>query len=435
MRQNDFLAVLVFGSLILGISAGCGGSSAPPTNEPAASPPKPSAAPTAAAPTLQKKFAPAPGDGDVKSAPSMSADAAVSSVIEGMRTNHPEALWDFLPPSMQGHLNEAVREIGRSADPELWNRFAELLKKAVSIFETKKDFILASPFWHAAEKIDVKQVSTHWPDIVGLMSSITNSDLSHVDRLKEFDGRRFLAEAGANFLMHLQAASATLKNNAIARLKDVKVTLKSESGDSAVVTIEVPGQPASDHEFTIIEGKWCPKAWVELIPQMSEWKSGVKAVLKSDEFVKRKESIMQELDQIETGIDQLLETKTAQEFNDLVAQRVIPYLLVRSAPFRSPGASDPSTPHHPDSDSGTATIIVPAKLDDKKSDELVTKLAAVSDNPAQSVVFGPNTTESGVEFTITPVGDVAAFAKRIDFGSVTKIDGDKRTVTVTVDEK
>ncbi|MGE3315437.1 MAG: hypothetical protein AB7O26_10000, partial [Planctomycetaceae bacterium] len=158
-------------------------------------------------------------------APSQTPDRAVSTVLEGMQANHPEAIWDFLPASMQANLNEAVREVGRSADAELWTRVAGLLEKIATIFETKKEFILASPFWKTAEKVDPKKIEANWEHVVGLLHSVVRSELADVERLKEFDGRKFLADAGGKFLTHLQALSSTLQTSTIADLKAVKVTL------------------------------------------------------------------------------------------------------------------------------------------------------------------------------------------------------------------
>lgn len=432
MRSRCSLFACLFSLIGFATLPGCGEKPATPPKAAAPATPSVEKPSTQSAPPSQEA-----ASGTKASAanptPTKGPDAAVVAVLDGMRANRPEALWDFLPASLQANLNEAVREVGRSADAEVWNRAAELLKKIVTIFETKKEFILASPFWKTAEKVDPKQVAANWEHIVGLLGSIVNSEISDVERLKSFDGRKFLADSGGKFLTHLQALSSTLKSNPITDLKDVKVTLKSQEGERAVITIEAPGEPAVDHEFTIIEGKWCPKSWIESTPRLAELKDGIKQVLQSERVAKQKESILQELDQIETGIDELLTTKTAQEFNDLVAQRVIPYLLVRSAPFRSPGET--GAPSSPSVESGSVTVVVTPKLDDKKADELVETLAGLSDNAGQSVVFGPNARDEGLEFTVTPVGDPEAFSKKITFGSVVSVDKAKRTVTVTIEAR
>ena len=112
-------------------------------------PATPSKAPAPAAPNVEqtvKQAVPTTHDGaaNTKSVPAnptptQSPDAAVVAVLDGMRANRPEALWDFLPASLQSSLNEAVREVGRSADAEVWNRAAELIKKIVTIFGHRRD--------------------------------------------------------------------------------------------------------------------------------------------------------------------------------------------------------------------------------------------------------------------------------------------------------
>ncbi len=363
-----------------------------------------------------------------------SPDAAVMAVLLGIREKHPEAVWDFLPGSMQRHLNEAVREFGRSIDAEMWNRSMGLLKKIVQIFETKKEFIFENPHWKTAERIDAREFQAHWDDIVGLCSALVNSELSDVERLKKFDGRAFLASTGAKVIGSLEMLSKSVKNSPFGLLADVKVKLKSRNGEVAVITIEVPGQPPTDHEFALLEGKWCPRSWVESAPRLEALPPMIAGVLKSDLVAKRKEVFMQDLDLVEQGINDLLDAKTAKEFNDYVEQAVIPFLSQRIENLRpKPAASDvKATGGSSSTTPEGVTVVVKGMLDEKAADALSLKLAGLSDNTKLSVVIGPTIKGETTEFIVTPVADVQRFASRLEIGKVVAVDAAVRSVTVAI---
>jgi len=73
---------------------------------------------------------------------------------------------------------------------------------------------------------------------------------------------------------------------------------------------------------------------------------------------------------------------------------------------------------------------VKAALNEADGHEVGAKLAPITDDLKLAVVFGPNFREGITEFTVTPVSDVAGFAKRIDFATVLAVDAAQRTVTV-----
>lgn len=76
-------------------------------------------------------------------------------------------------------------------------------------------------------------------------------------------------------------------------------------------------------------------------------------------------------------------------------------------------------------------MISGAPSDDAERERIKDALKSLMDSgPSKSTSSMSNSAERTLQMTLFPVRDVEAFAKRIDFGTVTRIDG--RTVHVTI---
>ncbi|HLJ11256.1 MAG TPA: hypothetical protein VKU82_08705, partial [Planctomycetaceae bacterium] len=57
------------------------------------------------------------------------ADAAVLAVIDDLKQNRLEGLWDFLPGSFQKDLNDLAQSFAERMDPQVWNSTFAVLRK------------------------------------------------------------------------------------------------------------------------------------------------------------------------------------------------------------------------------------------------------------------------------------------------------------------
>jgi len=424
---------LALGLLLVG-AAGCGSSPPGAKDKPGAPPPARQAAakpaPAEGAQTNPPEVKPAaepqpPVDTQPPRAPGNAAEA-VLAVLAGIRENHPEALWDFLPGSMQTQLNDLVRQFGQSIDATIWQRTVAVLRKVVQVLKSKREFVQESSHWKNLGAIDLAELESRWDDIVALCEAVLDSELADVDQLRTFNGRDFLAGSGAKVLARLKALADSDEESPYRQLERVKVTLKSETAQTAVVTIELPGQPPGDHEFALLEGKWCPKSWSGGAPQLAALQKAVAGALQPEALQARKGQILHELELVEQLADELIASQTLEEFDDLIARRVIPHFAARMPAFGPEKKSAVPAEHANDS----VTVIVRGSLGPARGQELMTELASRSDDARLSVVSGPNGTEGEWSFTLMPVIDVEAFAARCTFSRVVHVDAEGRTVTL-----
>ncbi len=79
--------------------------------------------------------------------PTVSAEATVQAVVDGLKASRPIVLWDFLDSNQQGGVNGIVRDFADVIDPEIWEATTRNLKKLAHVAATKKEFLLECPLW------------------------------------------------------------------------------------------------------------------------------------------------------------------------------------------------------------------------------------------------------------------------------------------------
>jgi hypothetical protein len=78
----------------------------------------------------------------------------------------------------------------------------------------------------------------------------------------------------------------------------------------------------------------------------------------------------------------------------------------------------------------TITVEVSGAINDGTRDEILRKLKDMLETPRSGEVFGHKQRGTNLTVELSPVSDVQAFSKRIDFGKVTEVKD--RTVKVEV---
>lgn len=362
------------------------------------------------------------------------ADAAVRAAIDGFSAGRPEAIWDFLPPLVQGNVNALFRECGNRMDPELWERVIAVSRKLVGVMKSKKDFILASPFLRGSESFDPEDVATHWDDTVELLDTLVHSELSDLESLKTFEGRAFLIGSGGRMLGQLQALSEAVGRNPFGTLEQTQVTLVNAEETRATVRIDPPDDEPREVEFILMEEKWVPAEMLQLNLGLVSLKSQITAVLTPERLEEFKKRWMPDLQLLEEGLDKLQQAETGDEFNTITAQAIMPLLLkqmMRSAPQPTQPAEEP-TAEQPAGPTGPqrVTVVVDRELDDAAEELVATQLLQNVDHPELGLVRPPEIADGTTRIEVSPVVDLRSFAGRIRFGTVTEIDEQARVIFV-----
>lgn len=409
--------IRIAGWVVLLTLIGCGRSEPakvvdqPASGEPVAATPALAEDPFAALPQQPKAAQPAPD----------TPDAAITRAIQGLRENRPEQAWDFLPASYQTDLENLIHDLADRMEPEVWSRGFEVGRKLVEVLRTRKALILKNPLVRANQQgMTPEEMGRNWDNLVMLLELLVNSDLADVEKVRTLKIKQFLATTGSQFTRQIQSMAQATPNNPLDRLFKATITTVQQDGDSAVVRIEVPGEPPRDSEYVRVEGKWLPKNLAESWPASMETARARIAKIDREQLRQRKEKTLAKLDAMERGIDQLAAAETPEQFNQLLFAVALPLFNRPSQPAATVGADE-------------VLIEIDRELNPKEQDQTLESLEKLTDDPSlattsMTVVRGRTVVK------LAPVKDLQALADRISFGEVIQSDATTRTITVRMTE-
>lgn len=361
------------------------------------------------------------------------ADAAVMQVVRGLQQDNARAVWEFLPKSYQSDVNSLVSEFGTAVDAELWDHGFGLLNKLVKILQDKKEFILGSEQLSQAP-VNPEQLSQNWETLLQLLTTIVDSDLSDVEKLKTFDGGDYLETTGGALLRQLAAASKLVPDdpyNSQFKQKLDKVVAKvvEIEGDIAVLELTDPDGIVAKVDFVRVDRKWIPAAMKADWPvQMEQMRASVKRM--PQQLAAVKPQLMSSFKMIDGLLDQISAAQTQEQFTQAVAAAVLPVLMA-AGPLMSQG----DAPNSVEVDGSTSalpsvSVIVNKKLDDDAVDVLIGKLAQITDDADNALAIPQGRSDDSTSIGVAPVLNLQEFAKRIKFAKVISVDKAKATIVI-----
>jgi hypothetical protein len=381
------------------------------------------------------------GDDGGTSTSTETADAAIMAVFEGLKADNPRAAWDFLPASYQKDVNGLVHEFAGKMDAELWSRSFGTLRQVVHVLKTKKEFILSNPALQGAEDAPgplppgaAEDLAKNWDGILNVLNTLLTSEISDLEKLKTADMGDFVGTTGGSLMKQIGTLSKAAPGDPFesgfkAKLAAAKATVISSEGDKALVRLESPDEESKEVELVRVEGKWIPKdmadGWEE---GMSEARASL-AALDPKAMAAQKEQVLAVLDGIDATLGKLDGAKTTDEFNLAATEAMAPIMgMLLAGGLGGPlgGPSFPSPGTIPDD---AVMIEVVNEIAQEDEEALQTALEKKADDVDVSLAIAIRAGKS-LKIEVSPVEDVAAFAKKIDFGKVLKVDVEKRTITI-----
>jgi hypothetical protein len=105
----------------------------------------------------------------------------------------------------------------------------------------------------------------------------------------------------------------------MSRMRRTKATVVSNDGKSAVVQVERPGAPPLEETYVQVEGHWVPK---KLADGWSDEIADVRQKIEkmsTESLAENKQAVMMQLAMVDAALDQLLQTKTREQFSAALA--------------------------------------------------------------------------------------------------------------------
>lgn len=390
-----------------------------------------------------------------KSAQSAKALGPVESMrtmMDGVNNQQMEALWNFLPASYQGDVNGLVHEFAGKMDPEMYNGTFQTLQRITKLLQDKKAYILKNQTINGLP-VPPEKVAEFWDPAVGLINTLAQSDLSSLEKLKNFDGEKFLTSSGNQMAKQVISISDLLpqKEGELSfseKTKQTKITLVSMEGDTATIKMDVPGKDLTEEEMVKVEGKWIPKNLAD------NWKSRMDdarkklAELTPEKVTAQKEKTLTAITKVNEVLAQLESAKTEEEFNKQLNPILKPVAMLgpmlmmqmsqsmMGAPAQGPGPGGPSLGQGksiPVDPNTIVTIVIDKKLPNTDRDMVMEKLTEVTKG-VNNLDITSTVKDNVTKIMVSPVADLEGFAKKLKFAKSTKVDPKARTITVELNK-
>ena len=249
-----------------------------------------------------------------------SADQTVMWVVENLQANRPQVLWQALPASYQGDIQNHIRTLADNTDEQIWNQTFQTLNKMIRVLDEKRDFIFQQPLL-AARLQQAPDASASYDGVVRVLQTITTSEISDLQQLKNLDVESFLAGSMSGIMEQVEVVSelAPESTEQVQGWKSVQATLIRSDGDTALLRIESEDETTVEEEFVRVEGKWVPKKLADSWDsRMAEIGQGLEK-LSNQESPQQKQQMLMFLAMANGVLDTLLGTESLEEFNGALA--------------------------------------------------------------------------------------------------------------------
>lgn len=368
------------------------------------------------------------------------ADVAVRAVINSFVKRNPQGLWDFLPASYQGDVNDLVHEFATLMEPELWNQTFATISRAIKLGRHRKNEILRLPVWKQVKNTNRETIAQEYESTLSLLEILVSSELSDLEKMKTLDVGKFLNTTGKGFLDKTAAISRLLPQDVLQQelnqLETMQVELVSQNENEAVVRLSFKDNPDEfrDVPFVKVEGKWFPKSRAE------NWKAGVASFrddlrkkLAPQLLAERKQVVMKQLAILNRSLDDLEKTKPGDDFQN--AFQASPWQAILVAMFRSQDKSTagksvlPQRVENrvPNEKTGTVFVVIQKRLDNATAQKIADLLFNLDGN---FDVGDYSVKENYTQFPVYGVKNFDQFRKKIKFANVRSANPSLRRIVL-----
>ncbi len=260
-----------------------------------------------------------------KSAAAKTPDKVVETVIQGLSKNEPQILWNVMPESYQKNVHELLSDFAAKMDKDIWNKTFQLIRKIITILETKKDLILTGDMVNKAP-VDIKQISENWGSFVSILEIIVKSELGDLEKIRKLDIEKFLAGTVSDLMKKASDLSKLGKedkyNKELDKLTRIKTSIIKTENEEITIKIEAPDEEPKIVVFIKVDHKWIPKVladqWKEKISEIK------KALSKASEkiSIEEKQKFLGMIKSFDGILDQILAAKTKEDLEPIIGQGI-----------------------------------------------------------------------------------------------------------------
>ncbi len=261
-------------------------------------------------------------------------DAAITTILRQFSKQNGGILWQAMPASYQTELTEIIQLVPSKVDDEFYDKIFSIVSQFVGILEDKQEFIFNNQMLMTYPE-DVK-FQKAWPSFVGMIETLTSSQLGSIEGLRSFNGNEFFGNTVSKMLRYFDdvVVSAELEefNNGqltfVNFAKQAVVSVVESDGNRAKLKITIPNRQEI-HEFIKVEGKWMPDGlnvnWLAFMANAKDYL----AILTPEEMDKKQAELIPILEFFEIQLTQMEEAQTQEQFDGVLSGCIsfLPMLL------------------------------------------------------------------------------------------------------------
>jgi len=274
-------------------------------------------------------------------------DAAIQTVITEFAQGNGGILWQAMPATYQSDVTTLVKLAGTKVDAEVYDKSFATIGRLAEVVNQQKAFILGSSFLEGRSAEEMAELETALPSVVGVINTLTQSELASSTGLLNFDGQAFFDTTVSKIAGYAEALAVMAGEEYV--LSDYVNTVVSvvESDDlTATLLTTLPGQEPVEQAFTKVEDRWVP---TDIESEWAAWVAESTAELEAtsaEDIAAQKPQIMGVLTMVDGVLTQIAAAETQEQFDQSLQGAMMPLmgLMMMGQGMGAPAAPMPANP-------------------------------------------------------------------------------------------
>ncbi len=254
-------------------------------------------------------------------------DAAIQTVITEFANGNGGILWQAMPTSYQTDVSDLLHLAGSKIDSELYDKSFATIASLAEVIDQQQAFILNTSFMAERSAEELAQLEAALPAIVGLVETITSSELASTTGLLNFNGQEFFDTTVSKLTQYTETLGQLAgEESMLSGYINAVVSVVEADDVQATLLTTIPGQEPLEQVFTKVEQRWVPSEMANgWAAEIAEAKAELDATSMED-VAAQKPQIMGVLTMIDGVLTQLAAAETQEQFDQSLKGAMMPIM-------------------------------------------------------------------------------------------------------------
>ncbi|CAA6677292.1 MULTISPECIES: hypothetical protein [unclassified Lentimonas] len=284
-----------------------------------------------------------PAEDTIPAAP----DAAIQTVITEFAQGNGGILWEAMPASYQTDVTTLVKLAGTKVDAEVYDKSFATIGRLAEVVDQQQAFILNTSFLKGRSAEEMAELEAALPSVVGVINTLTQSELASSTGLLNFDGQAFFDTTVSKLAGYVEELGVLAgEEYVLSDYVNSVVSVVDADDLQATLLMTVPGEEPVEQTFTKVEERWVPA------DMASDWASSVAeatAELEAtspEDIAAQKPQIMGVLAMMDGVLTQIAAAETQEQFDQSLQGAMMPLmgLMMMGQGMGAPAAPMPAAP-------------------------------------------------------------------------------------------